>query len=146
MPQVCYDIPICPKQMQVCLVKKTKSNKRSETLVIVKMHRLSQKLLSQTICIGCHRNVCHRQYAQVVPETLVIDNMHRLSHKLLSQTICIGFPIKSSCVLINVTEYRRCDQKWTIQRNWQHWAYKTQHEDKQNKQYTTICVGYHYAK
>ena len=26
---------------------------------------------------------------------------------------------------INVREYRRCNQKWTIQRNWQHGVHKT---------------------
>jgi hypothetical protein len=29
-------------------------------------------------------------------------------------------------------------QKWTIQRNWQHWVHKAQDEDKQNKKHTTI--------
>ena len=37
--------------------------------------------------------------------------------------------------------------EWTIQRNWQHWVYKTQDEDKQNKtKQSTICVGYHFAQ
>jgi len=35
--------------------------------------------------------------------------------------------------LINVREYRRDNQKWTIQRNWQHWLHKTQDEKKQSK-------------
>jgi hypothetical protein len=26
----------------------------------------------------------------------------------------------------------RGNEEWTIQRNWQHWVYKTQDEDKQN--------------
>ena len=26
-----------------------------------------------------------------------------------------------------------CNQEWTIQRLWQHWAHKTQDEDKHNK-------------
>ena len=34
---------------------------------------------------------------------------------------------------INVREYRRGNQKWTIQRNWQHRVHKIQDEDKQNK-------------
>ena len=63
-----------------------------------------------------------------------------------SETLVIGCPRNSSCVLINFREYRRCDHKWTIQRNVQHWAHKTQHKDKQNKKYTTIYVGHHYAK
>jgi len=33
---------------------------------------------------------------------------------------------------INVRENRRSNQEWTIQRHWQHWAYKTQYEDKEN--------------
>ena len=40
---------------------------------------------------------------------------------------------------INVREYRWGNQKWTIQRNWQHWVHKTQ-EDKQSKKHNTICV------
>ena len=31
---------------------------------------------------------------------------------------------------INVREYRRGNQKWTIQRHWQHWVHKTPDEDK----------------
>ena len=27
---------------------------------------------------------------------------------------------------------RRGNQEWTIQRHWQHWAHKTNNEDKQN--------------
>ena len=34
---------------------------------------------------------------------------------------------------INVRENRRGNQKWTIQRHWQHWAHKIQDEDKQNE-------------
>ena len=33
---------------------------------------------------------------------------------------------------INPRESRRDNQEWTIQRNWQHCAHKTQDEDKQN--------------
>jgi hypothetical protein len=32
--------------------------------------------------------------------------------------------------IINVRENRRGNQKWTIQRHWQHWAYKAQNKDK----------------
>jgi hypothetical protein len=39
----------------------------------------------------------------------------------------------------NVREYRRGNQKWTIQRKYQHWVHKTQDEDKQNKN-TFFCV------
>jgi hypothetical protein len=43
---------------------------------------------------------------------------------------------------INVIEYRRSYQKWTIQRNWQHRVHKT--KEKQNKQkLNTIGVGHH---
>jgi len=41
---------------------------------------------------------------------------------------------------INVRENRRGSQEWTIQRNWQHWAHKTQDEDKQNTKSTTQYV------
>jgi hypothetical protein len=47
--------------------------------------------------------------------------------------------------LINVKENRRDNQKWTIQRNWQHWVYKTQHENKQNKKHNTLCVEHHFT-
>jgi hypothetical protein len=43
-------------------------------------------------------------------------------------------------------EYRRCNQEWTIQRNWQHWVHKTQDEDKQSKKYNTICVEHHWTQ
>ena len=33
-------------------------------------------------------------------------------------------------VYINVREYRRGYQEWTIQRNWQHRVHKTQDKDK----------------
>ena len=36
---------------------------------------------------------------------------------------------------INVKrEYRRGNQKWTIQRNWQHLVHNTQEEDKKNQE------------
>ena len=42
---------------------------------------------------------------------------------------------------INVREYRRGNEKWTIQRNWQHRVHKMT-ESKQN--HNAICVGHHY--
>ena len=36
---------------------------------------------------------------------------------------------------MTVKEYRRGNQKWTVQRNWQHWVHKTK-----------SSVGHHYAK
>jgi hypothetical protein len=39
---------------------------------------------------------------------------------------------------INVREYRRGNQKWTIERNWKH-VQVTQDEEKQK--HNTICVG-----
>ena len=41
---------------------------------------------------------------------------------------------------INVREYRRGNQKRTIQRNWQ------QDEEKQNKKHNTVCVGHHFTQ
>jgi len=41
---------------------------------------------------------------------------------------------------INVKEYPRGNQKWTIQRNWQHRVQNTK------KKHNTICVGHHYAQ
>jgi hypothetical protein len=38
---------------------------------------------------------------------------------------------------IEFRENRRSNQEWTIQRNWQCSAYKTQDEDKQNKKHNT---------
>jgi len=46
---------------------------------------------------------------------------------------------------INVREYRRGNQKWTIQRNWQHRAHKTE-KNKTKTQHNTTCVGHHYAQ
>jgi hypothetical protein len=34
---------------------------------------------------------------------------------------------------INVRQTPRGNQDWRIQRHWQHWAHKTQDEDKQTK-------------
>ena len=34
-----------------------------------------------------------------------------------------------------------CNQEWTIQRLWQHWAHKTQNEDKHNKKQKTRKMG-----
>ena len=51
---------------------------------------------------------------------------------------------------INVREYRRSNQKRTIQRNWQHRrnTNKTPKKptNKQNIKHNTICVGHHYVK
>ena len=47
---------------------------------------------------------------------------------------------------IKVREYPMDNQKWTIQRNWQHLTHKIQHRYKQNKKHNTICVGHHYAQ
>ena len=38
---------------------------------------------------------------------------------------------------MNVRKNQRGNHEWTIQRNWQHWAHKTQDEDKQNKKHNT---------
>jgi len=40
---------------------------------------------------------------------------------------------------INIREYRRGNQKWTIQRNWQHKG--TQDEEKQNKTKTQYVLN-----
>jgi hypothetical protein len=37
-----------------------------------------------------------------------------------------------SSLNIKVRENRRGNKEWTIQRNWQHWAHKTQYENEQN--------------
>ena len=48
---------------------------------------------------------------------------------------------------MNVREYRRCNQKRTTQRNWQHRVHKTKKTKKKQKQKrNTICIGHHYAK
>ena len=47
---------------------------------------------------------------------------------------------------INVREYRRGNQKWTIQRNWQHRAHKTKinkAKTQQNICWTPPCVNKH---
>ena len=45
-----------------------------------------------------------------------------------------------------MSENRRGNQEWTIQRNWQHWANKIQSEDKQSKKPHTQYVGHHYEQ
>ena len=58
-----------------------------------------------------------------------VTGVHKAAHSFYSK--------------INVREYRRNNQEWTIQRNWQHWAHKTKaHKTKHIAQYlsdTTIC-------
>jgi len=44
--------------------------------------------------------------------------------------------------LINVREYRRGNQKWIIQRNWQHSVYKMK-KNKTKQKHNIICVGHH---
>jgi len=46
---------------------------------------------------------------------------------------------------LNVREYRRINQKWTIQRNWQHMVHKTRRR-KTKQKHNTICVGHHYTQ
>jgi hypothetical protein len=45
---------------------------------------------------------------------------------------------------INVREHRRGNQKWGIQRNWQHRVHKT--KTNKTKKHNTICGGHHYAQ
>ena len=45
---------------------------------------------------------------------------------------------------MNVREYQRGHQIWTIQRNWQHRVQKD--EDKKKKKHNTICVGHHFTQ
>jgi hypothetical protein len=42
---------------------------------------------------------------------------------------------------INVREYLRGNQKWKIQRNWQHRVHKMKKNNTKQKQ-NTICVGH----
>jgi hypothetical protein len=53
-----------------------------------------------------------------------------------------GYSRNASCALnliftflfiYTLEKTRKVSQEWTIQRHWQHWAQKTQDEDKQNK-------------
>ena len=52
---------------------------------------------------------------------------------------------------INVREYRRDNQKWTIQKNGQHWAHKTKknttqhvlHSTMRKQKHNTTCVAQH---
>jgi hypothetical protein len=50
--------------------------------------------------------------------------------------------VKHEFIEINVREYRRGNQKWTIQRNWQH---GTQDEEKKPK-HNTICARLHHTQ
>ena len=55
--------------------------------------------------------------------------------------------LRSDCKIqsftINVSEYRRDNQKWIIQRNWQHRTHKTK---KNTAKTQTICVGPYYIQ
>jgi hypothetical protein len=64
-------------------------------------------------------------------------------HNLLitKMTYSIGNP--GPRLEINVREFRRGNQKWTIQRNWQHRVHKTK---KTKQKHNTICVGNHYMQ
>ena len=58
--------------------------------------------------------------------------------------LIMQFTLEVLCVfglthLINVREYRRGNQKWTIQRNWQHRVHKTM-ESKQTKTTTQYVL------
>jgi len=44
---------------------------------------------------------------------------------------------------MNAREYRRGNQKWTIQINWQHRVHKTK---KTNQKRNPIFVGHHYTQ
>jgi hypothetical protein len=52
-------------------------------------------------------------------------------------------PNSEICKDINVREYRRGNQKLTIQRNWQNREHKT---EKTKQKQITICVGHHYTQ
>jgi len=42
---------------------------------------------------------------------------------------------------INVRENRRDNQEWAIQKNWQHWAYKTKRSKTKNTtQYVLVTI------
>ena len=43
---------------------------------------------------------------------------------------------------INVREYQRGNQKWIIQRTWQHYTRRKQTKQK----HKTICVAHHYSQ
>jgi hypothetical protein len=45
--------------------------------------------------------------------------------------------------MINIREYWRDNQKWTIQRNWGHRVHKTK-KNKSRQKHNMICVGHHY--
>jgi len=54
----------------------------------------------------------------------------------------IIFFIKAGMILVNkikVREYQRGNQKWTIQRNWKHRAYKTM-KNKTKTQYSMCWI------
>ena len=54
--------------------------------------------------------------------------------------LLLGFIHILLTLKINVREYRRGNQEYTIQRNWQHWVHKAQYEDKKIAQYSSQTV------
>jgi hypothetical protein len=53
--------------------------------------------------------------------------------------------LKSPLVVINVREYQRGNQKWTILRIWLHRVHKTKTKNTQ-KNHNTLCVAHHYTQ
>ena len=80
---------------------------------------------------------------------LVFHNYLEFINQMFITDAKVKFNIKKTLTLfitlvtINFREYRRCNNKLTIQRNWQHRVHKT----KKNKAKThTICVRHHYMQ
>ena len=60
------------------------------------------------------------------------DTSNNVSVILRQSVLLVEETTFCSSLNIKVRENRRGNKEWTIQRNWQHWAHKTQYENEQN--------------
>jgi len=70
----------------------------------------------------------------ITADFLIFPTYTSIKYRLRGYTSCLGSNLY-------LREYRRGDQKRTIQRNWKHRVHKTKNKAKQK--HNTICVGDH---
>ena len=71
-----------------------------------------------------------RRQTQQKTKQIKTQKPHKKLQKTTIQTLVVLG--KQDTGLLNVREHRKRIQEWAIQRHWQHWAHKSQDEDKQN--------------
>ena len=67
--------------------------------------------------------------------------IYHISFKMIclvqSSVACYILKFSIVYLYINLTENRRANQEWTIQRHWQYWIHKTRNKDKKRKKEKT---------